>query len=185
MSLKPTSKPSLWQFIVLLLTFASALLAGASSPVETRVQAVLVWGTDEAKPTGKNLKEVDAKLRDRLANVFKWKNYFEVNRQTATLPSMAKVQTLKLSDECFVEVKLLPENVAEVKLMGKGKAIGAALPQLRHHPASRARAFHIRPAAIGQTVPVSSAIAANCDGFPGLAPQTAAIGTADFTSIAQ
>ena len=123
MSLKPTNKPSHWQFIVLLLTFASALLAGASTPVETRVQAVLVWGTDEAKPTGKNLKEVDAKLRDRLANVFKWKNYFEVNRQTAPLPSAAKVQTLKLSDECSVEVKLLPDNVAEVKLMGKGKAL--------------------------------------------------------------
>jgi len=123
MSLKPTSNPSRWQFLVLLLTSLSALLGVASTPVEARVQAVLIWGTDEAKPTGKNLKEVDSKLRDRLANVFKWKNYFEVNRQTATLPSSAKVQTIKLSEECSVEVKLLPENVAEVKLIGKGKAM--------------------------------------------------------------
>ncbi len=123
MSLKLTSNPSRWQFFALLLTSASVLLGVASAPVEIRVQAVLVWGTDEAKPAGKSLKEVDAKLRDRLANVFKWKNYFEVNRQTATLPSLAKVQTLKLSDECSVEVKLLPENTAEVKLMGKGKAL--------------------------------------------------------------
>jgi hypothetical protein len=28
-----------------------------------------------------------------------------------------------LSEECSVEVKLLPENVAEVKLIGKGKAM--------------------------------------------------------------
>lgn len=123
MSLKLTSNPSRWQFLVLLLTCGSVLLAVASIPVETRVQAILVWGTDEAKPTGKSLKEVDAKLRDRLANVFKWKNYFEVNRQTAILPATAKAQSLKLSDECSVEVKLLPENVAEVKLMGKGKAL--------------------------------------------------------------
>lgn len=123
MSLKQTNKLSRWQFIVLLLTFVSAQLGAASTPIEPRVQAVLVWGTDEANPTGKNLKEVDAKLRDRLANVFKWKNYFEVNRQTAPLPSAAKMQTLKLSDECSVEVKLLPDNVAEVKLMGKGKAL--------------------------------------------------------------
>ena len=123
MSLKPTSNPSRWQFLVLLLTSLSALLGVASTPGEARVQAVLIWGTDEAKPTGKNLKEVDSKLRDRLANVFKWKNYFEVNRQTATLQSSAKVQTIKLSEECSVEVKLLPENVAEVKLIGKGKAM--------------------------------------------------------------
>lgn len=123
MSLKPTNNPSRWQFLVLLLTVAAVLHAVASTPVETRVQALLVWGTDEAKPTGKNLKEVDARLRDRLANVFKWKNYFEVNRQAATLPAVAKAQSLKLSDECSVEVKLLPENVVEVKLMGKGKAL--------------------------------------------------------------
>lgn len=122
MSLKPTSNPSRWQFLVLLLTTASALLAASSPPVETRVQAVLIWGTDEAKPAAKNLKDVDSKLRDRLANVFKWKNYFEVNRQSATLPAVAKMQSLKLSDDCSVEVKLLPDNMAEVKLMGKGKA---------------------------------------------------------------
>ncbi|MBI5801889.1 MAG: hypothetical protein HZA92_14355 [Verrucomicrobia bacterium] len=123
MSLKPTNNPSRWQFLALLLTSASVLVGVASTPVETRVLAVLVWGTDEAKPTGKNLKEVDTKLRDRLANVFKWKNYFEVNRQSASLAASAKVQCLKLSDDCSVEVKLLPENVAEVKLMGKGKPI--------------------------------------------------------------
>lgn len=123
MRLKPTSKPSRWHFLVLLLGFGWGLLqvVAASVPVETRVQAVLVWGTDEPKPTGKILKEVDSKLRDRLANVFKWKNYFEVNRQAATLPAAAKVQSLRLSDECSVEVKLLPDNVAEVKLVGKGK----------------------------------------------------------------
>ena len=87
MSLKPTSNLSRWQFLVLLLTFVSAQLGVASTPVDPRVQAILIWGTDEANPTGKNLKEVDAKLRDRLANVFKWKNYFEVNRQTAALSS--------------------------------------------------------------------------------------------------
>lgn len=121
MSLKPTSSSSRWQFFVLLLTAVSALVAAASTRVEPKVQAVLIWGTDEAKPAAKNLKEVDSKLRDRLANVFKWKNYFEVNRQATTLPAVAKVQHLKLSDECSVEVKLLPDNMAEVKLLGKGK----------------------------------------------------------------
>ncbi len=124
MSLKPTSNPSRWHFLVLGLGLVWGLIqaVGASVPLETKVQAVLVWGTDEAKPTGKSLKEVDAKLREKLGNIFKWKNYFEVSRQSASIPA-AKVQSLKLSDDCSVEVKILPDNVAEVKLMGKGKAI--------------------------------------------------------------
>ncbi|NBV23123.1 MAG: hypothetical protein EBS05_14545 [Proteobacteria bacterium] len=95
---------------------------GASVPPETKVQAVLIWGTDETKPTGRTLKEVDAKLRDRLGKIFKWQNYFEVSRQNAgALPG--KSQTIKLSDDCSVDIKILPDNMAEVKLMGKGKTI--------------------------------------------------------------
>ena len=125
MSLKPTSNPpSRWQFLVL----AAGLLAGffpallASVPVETRVQAVLVWGTDDAKSTGKALKELDTKLREKLGKIFKWQNYFEVSRQNAGVLA-GKAQGIKLNEECSVEVKILPENVAEVKLIGKGKTI--------------------------------------------------------------
>lgn len=124
MSLKPTSKPSRWQFLVLLLGFGWGFLqlGVASVPVETRVQAILIWGTDEAKPTGKSLKEVDPKLREKLGKIFKWQKYFEVSRQNAAaLPG--KVQVVKLSDECSVEIKILPENLAEVKLIGKGKTL--------------------------------------------------------------
>ena len=124
MSLKPTSKPSRCQFLFLLLGLGWGLLqAGvASVPVETRVQAVLIWGTDEIKPTGKSLKEVDSKLREKLGKIFKWQNYFEVSRQnTGALPG--KAQIVKLSEECSVEIKILPENIAEVKLIGKGKTL--------------------------------------------------------------
>ena len=62
------------------------------------------------------------KLRERLANIFKWQNYFEVSRQTAGL-TPSKPQTVKLSDDCSVEIKVLPDNQAEVKLIGKGKPI--------------------------------------------------------------
>lgn len=124
MSLRLTSKPPRWQFLVLLLGFAWGLLqvTAASVPVETRVQAIFIWGTNEPKPSGKSLKEVDTKLRERLSNIFKWQNYFEVNRQGTALMA-GKSQSLKLSDECTVDVKILPENIAEVKLIGKGKTI--------------------------------------------------------------
>ncbi len=124
MSLKPTSNSSRWHFLVLLVGLAWGLIQtlAASVPVETRVQAVLIWGTDETKPTGKTLKEVDAKLREKLGKIFKWQNYFEVSRNNAGVTA-SKPQTLKLNEECSVEIKILPENLAEVKLISKGKTI--------------------------------------------------------------
>jgi len=124
MNLTLTSKLSRARFLLLLSGLIWGVMGplGASVPVETRVQAVLVWGTDEAKPTGKTLKEVDAKLRDKLGKIFKWQNYFEVSRQSAgALPG--KAQVIKLSEDCSVDIKILPDNMAEVKLMGKGRTI--------------------------------------------------------------
>lgn len=124
MNRKLTSSRLLWQFFLLLLVLGWGFIqaALASEPVETRVQAVLVWGTNESQPSGKNIKELDAKLRERLANIFKWRNYFEVSRKTAGV-TPSKPQLVKLSDDCSVDIKLLPDNQAEVKLIGKGKTI--------------------------------------------------------------
>jgi hypothetical protein len=124
MSLSPKSKLTRFQFLLLLggLVGGLTLRSGASVPLETRVQAVLVWGTDDAKTNGKSLKELDSKLRERLGNIFKWKNYFEVSRQSTSVPA-GKAQSLKLNDECSVEVKVLPDNVAEVKLLTRGKTV--------------------------------------------------------------
>ena len=124
MNRKLTSSRLLWQFFLLLLVLGWGFIkaALASELVETRVQAVLVWGTNESQPSGKNIKELDAKLRERLANIFKWRNYFEVSRKTAGV-TPSKPQLVKLSDDCSVDIKLLPDNQAEVKLIGKGKTI--------------------------------------------------------------
>ncbi len=124
MNRKLTSSRLRWQFFLLLLVLGWGFIQAplASEPVETRVQAVLVWGTNESQPSGKNIKELDAKLRERLANIFKWRNYFEVSRKTAGV-TPSKPQLVKLSDDCSVDIKLLPDNQAEVKLIGKGKTI--------------------------------------------------------------
>lgn len=124
MSRKPTSNCSRWLGLALLLGLALDFfpLALASAPTETKVQALLVWGTNESQPAGKSFKELDAKLRERLAHIFKWRNYFEVSRKSAGV-TPSKPQLVRLSDECSVDIKILPENQAEVKLIGKGKTI--------------------------------------------------------------
>lgn len=124
MTPKPTTNLLRRRFLLLLLGFGPAFFqaATASVPVESRVQAVLVWGTDEAHPAGRNLKEVDVKLREKFGKIFKWQNYFEVSRKNAVVPT-GRSQGIKLSEDCSVDIKILPDNTAEVKLIGKGKTI--------------------------------------------------------------
>lgn len=117
---------------VLVVGWQSATATAAPDP---KVQAILVWGTDELKPDNRSLKTLDRKLHERLAKVFKWQHYFEVNRKSSDLPS-GKSHGLKLSEECSVEIKVLPDNIAEVKLIGKGKTLVT-----RRHSLSKAEAL--------------------------------------------
>src|SRR5438034_2650948 len=67
---------------VVLFFACSCLLRSGST--DLALQAQLVWGTNNDKPDDPKLKEVDAKVTERLRTALKWKNYFEVNRQNFT-----------------------------------------------------------------------------------------------------
>src|ERR1051325_12027028 len=71
---------------------------------ETLFQVQLIWGTDGEKPKDKPLKEVDPKFQEKLKGIFKWKNYYEVNRQTLALPKDGS-QKFKLSDKCEIQLQ--------------------------------------------------------------------------------
>ena len=46
------------------------------------IRAVLIWGTNDPKPAATpKLKDLDEKTRKKLRAVFKWKDYYEVNRK--------------------------------------------------------------------------------------------------------
>ena len=74
------------------------------------------------KPDDPKLKEVDAKVKERLRTALKWKNYFEVNRQNLTV-SIATAKKVKMSDHCEIEVQNLGNSSIEAKLYGKGKMV--------------------------------------------------------------
>jgi len=63
---------------------------------------------------------VDRSVAEKLRKVFKWKNYFEVNRQHFTVP-VGSPKSVKMSDDCRIEVQNLGNASIEVKLYGKGK----------------------------------------------------------------
>lgn len=107
--------------------FSIVLLLLAASTVETfaanlKLEAKLIWGTDDAKSPNASHKEVDQATKEKLRKVFKWKNYFVVNRITKEVPSRAS-NKFELSKECTIEIKELEGPRVEVKLIGKGKEV--------------------------------------------------------------
>jgi len=101
------------------LCFASTIPV-LSGPGDLNLQAQLVWGTNKEKPDDPKLKEVDPSVAEKLRKVFKWKNYFEVKRQTLAV-TVGSPKKLKMSEECEIEVQYLGNSSIEVKLYGKGK----------------------------------------------------------------
>jgi len=104
-----------------------AILLLAGTTVETlaanlKLEAKLIWGTDDEKSPNPDHKEVDPATREKLRKVFKWKNYFVVNRVVKEVPSRSSNQ-FKLSPDCTIEIKELEGPKVEVKLIGKGKEV--------------------------------------------------------------
>ena len=104
---------------VIFLAYACAV---RSATADLKLRAQLVWGTNNDKPDDPKLKEVDQQVKDKLRGVFKWKNYFEVNRQSFTVIASAP-KKVRMSDLCEIEVQNLGNSSVELKLYGKGKMV--------------------------------------------------------------
>src|SRR6266496_2936537 len=122
---------SLWQ---LELAAAVALLSYPlplrSAPADLNLQAQLVWGTNNEKPDDPKLKDVDPRVKDKLRGVFKWKNYFEVNRKKFTVAASG-AKKIRMSDLCDIEVQNLGSSSIEVKLYGNGKMVVRKTQKIR------------------------------------------------------
>jgi hypothetical protein len=91
---------------------------------EMKLQAFLLWGTDETKPPeGKAYKPVDLDIRQKLKELpLKWTNWFEVNRKDLVALQGA-VKELNMSDKCQLSVRRISGAEIEVSLIGKGKEV--------------------------------------------------------------
>ena len=114
------------------LPLLSLLLLGAVSvhASELKLQAQLIWGTNDPKPPKPEHKPVDEATSQRLRKVFKWKSYFIVNSQTKIVPSRGS-NRFKLSDDCTVEITELEGPKVEVKLIGKGVPVHKSTKELQ------------------------------------------------------
>lgn len=78
------------------------LLPAVVSATEAKLRAQLAWGTDDAKPAGQDLKELDPKLREKFRHL-RWKNYFVVKSEACTVPTKT-AKHLLLSEKCAVDL---------------------------------------------------------------------------------
>jgi len=97
---------------------------------DLKVEARLIWGTNDAKSGNKKHKPIDGPTAEKLREVFKWKNYFVETTHNVTVMSRQS-KTLEMSADCKIEIRELPSEPIEVKLIGKGKLVNKTTKPLR------------------------------------------------------
>lgn len=95
----------------------------AASAAERKMEARLIWGTNEDKSPNPKHKPLDGELAKKLRDMpLKWRNFFEVNRQVFTI-NTSNYTTVVMSKQCSIEVKEKAGNNVTVKLYGQGKQV--------------------------------------------------------------
>jgi hypothetical protein len=89
-----------------------------------KLQAFLLWGTDDSKPPeGKAYKPVELDVRQKLKDLpLKWTNWFEVNRKEFITPGGGSSK-VSVSDKCELVLTRSGDADVEVVLIGKGKEV--------------------------------------------------------------
>lgn len=85
-----------------------------------KLEAHLIWGTNDDKSPNPNHKPVDEEIKRKLKELpLKWSNYFEVNRQSFQV-APGEPKKVPMSTKCDIEVRLQGQSMVEVSLFGKG-----------------------------------------------------------------
>lgn len=111
-------KSATWFGCFLLLTSFGASDIRAADP---KLDVQLVWGTNDDSSSNPDHKPLDTPLVKKLG-MFKWKNYFTVNRKEVSLSANAP-QKIRLSPKCEIEVKHVGGPRYEINVFGQGKHV--------------------------------------------------------------
>lgn len=103
--------------LLMMTMVGEAKVSAASSTLEVQ----LVWGTNDDSSSDPKHKPLEAPLAKKLG-MFKWKNYFTVNRQKLSL-SGGTEKKIRLSKRCEIEVKHLDGHRYEINVFGEGKHV--------------------------------------------------------------
>jgi hypothetical protein len=108
----------MWGLLALFGANAACLAGG--EPVVFHAQ--LIRGTDQVQPPERTWRPVGPKLSQKLCPKFRWKFYWEVNRQTLSVPS-GKATRIRLSPEREIEIDLSAGSESEIRLYTRGRQV--------------------------------------------------------------
>jgi len=118
------------------ISLAVLLLASGCHPAAkdsgTTFYLQLVRAGDGDVPPTSDSKPIGPKLRHKLQCAFKWKHYWEIKRDTVTVPQGGKVRE-HLNPEQAVEIELLDSDKVAVRVYSGGQLIRS-----RQQPADNA-----------------------------------------------
>ncbi|HWF19999.1 MAG TPA: hypothetical protein VG754_12065 [Verrucomicrobiae bacterium] len=103
---------------------AALLLATSARAQNLRVEAKLVWGTDDQHSPNPKHHLLDPVLTKRLkGSPYRWKNYFEECQRVVEIPVGQTKSKIVMSDRCTLDIKNLGGDCVEVRLHGNGKPV--------------------------------------------------------------
>ena len=90
---------------------------------ERKMEARLIWGTNQEKSPDPSHKKLEGDLARKLEEMpLKWKNYFEVTRKVFAINDQTYTN-VAMSKQCSIEMKDKGANNVTVKLYGEGKPV--------------------------------------------------------------
>ena len=111
--------------VALLLLVSGGFVAAQADPIT--VQARLVHGTSKEQ---KGKMEVPAAIRKKLARVFKWMHYYQLNSKRLNIAD-ATTKSAKLSKTASIKVTNRKNGRVAVSLYSKGKMLVQKTQSLR------------------------------------------------------
>ena len=88
-----------------------------------KLQAELIWGTNDKTSPDPKHKPVDADIEKKLKNLpLKWTHYFVVNHTNFTVTHL-KSAKVTLSDRCAIGIKDLGGFTVEISHFGRGERV--------------------------------------------------------------
>lgn len=117
------------RLLFLALIFSLMAVVGAHAE-EIKLEAKLIWASNEQKSPKKEHEPVDEATADKLRKNFpKWKYFFLEKKVVKTVPSRGS-NKFELSKECTLEITELEGPRVEVKLIGNGKPVHKAIKEI-------------------------------------------------------
>lgn len=96
---------------------------GAAAAAERKMEARLIWGTNDEKSPDPSHKPLDGEIAKKLGEMpLKWKNFFEVTRKVFIINDQTYTNIV-MSKQCSIQVKDKGANNVTVKLYGHGKPV--------------------------------------------------------------